>query len=68
MTQSEESEKEKCSREGTIRHSAESRENLPTYHETKLKFLVLLFLLFPIENLTVQVERSAVKCALISYV
>lgn len=65
MTHSKESEKEQCSREGTIRDSAESRDNIHTYHETKLKFLVLLFLLFPIENLTVQVERSAVKAALI---
>lgn len=48
--------------------SAESRDNLPTYDETKLKFLVLLFLLFPIGNLTVQVKRPAVKGALIPYV
>lgn len=48
--------------------SAESRDNLPTYDETKLKFLVLLFLLFPIGNLTVQVKRPVVKGALIPYV
>lgn len=65
MTQSEESEKEQYSREGTSRDSAESRENLPTYDETKLKFLVLLFLLFSTGNLTMQVKRSAVKGALI---
>lgn len=62
MTECEESEKEQYSRRGTIRDSGKSRENLPTYDETKLKFLALLF---PIGNVTMQVKRPAVKGALI---